>query len=238
MPAGNSRTRAVPCRRRNRWTRLPVAAPACAAQSSGNAVPAGFYGYIVFEGDYDEVAHGNLPALVVSSDLAYLVDGDVIRVSNRKKRIRVLFRCNARQNGLLLTERCNHYCLMCSQPPKDHDDSYLIDEIKEVLRLASSTSRSAEIGFTGGEPTLLGDDFISLVRTARNYMPESSLHVLSNGRAFEDEEFARKLGEVVHHDLMIGGGTMINHGVDQGLESFKCLPGAVLADEKIKGSQL
>ena len=167
-----------------------------------NDVPAGFLGYMVFDQHFDETIHRDLPVVVVSSDLAYLTDGDVIRISEKKLRVRVLFRSSARQNGLLLTERCNHYCLMCSQPPKDHDDSYLIDEIEEVLRLAPPGE--SEICFTGGEPTLLGDRFIRLVRLAKNFMPASSLHVLSNGRAFEDEAFAKKLGDVAHHDLMLG----------------------------------
>jgi His-Xaa-Ser system radical SAM maturase HxsC len=165
-------------------------------------VPNGFFGYIVFEDEYDAAIHSKLETIVVDSELAYLGDGDVIRLSSDLKRLRVLYRANALQNSLLLTERCDHYCLMCSQPPKTRDDSYLVNEIREVLRLASR--QSTEIGFTGGEPTLLGDDFIELVRLAKNYLPESSLHVLSNGRAFEEREFARKLGDVGHHDLMIG----------------------------------
>ncbi len=167
-----------------------------------DTVPKGFWGYMVFEDDYVDAVHSKLDMLVIASELAYLADGDVIRISSDLQRIRVLFRVNALQNSLLLTERCDHYCLMCSQPPKNRDDSYLVKEIKDVLRLASR--RSTEIGFTGGEPTLLGDDFISLVRLAKNYLPESSLHVLSNGRAFEDQEFAKKLGDVGHHDLMVG----------------------------------
>jgi His-Xaa-Ser system radical SAM maturase HxsC len=61
-----------------------------------------------------------------------------------------------------------------------------------------------EIGFTGGEPTLLGNDLIDLVRIAESYLPRTSLHILSNGRAFEDRDYARKFAEAQHHDLMIG----------------------------------
>jgi His-Xaa-Ser system radical SAM maturase HxsC len=167
-----------------------------------NTVPRGFFGYIVFENEYVDAVHGNLETLVVGSELEYLADGDVIRISSDLRRIRVLYRVNAAHNSLLLTERCDHYCLMCSQPPKTRDDSYLVKELRDVLRLASR--HSTEIGFTGGEPTLLGDDFLDLVRLAKNYLPESSLHVLSNGRAFEDQDFAKKLGDIDHHDLMIG----------------------------------
>lgn len=170
--------------------------------ADNDQVPNGFWGYIVFDGSQSGATNHAPNTLTLASELSYLADGDVIRISSDLKRIRVLFRVNAAQNSLLLTERCNHYCLMCSQPPKTRDDSYLINEIGDVLRLASR--HSGEIGFTGGEPTLVGDKFIGLVRLAKNYLPESSLHVLSNGRAFEDQEFARKLGDVGHHDLMLG----------------------------------
>ncbi|MDC0178503.1 His-Xaa-Ser system radical SAM maturase HxsC [Woeseiaceae bacterium] len=168
----------------------------------GIEVPPDFWGYLSFDRPRPPVANKKERWFVVSKDLAYLRDGDVVRLSSDLKRIRVLFRVGAVQNSLLLTERCNHYCLMCSQPPKTQDDSYLIENIKDVLRLASRDCE--EIGFTGGEPTLLGDQFIELVRLADSYLPETALHVLSNGRAFENRNFSRQLGEVGHHDIMLG----------------------------------
>ena len=34
------------------------------------------------------------------------------------RRFRALYRRNSSHNSFLVTERCNHYCLMCSQPPR------------------------------------------------------------------------------------------------------------------------
>jgi His-Xaa-Ser system radical SAM maturase HxsC len=164
-------------------------------------IPPGFWGYISFGADVRTPADEQR-WVFVGTDLAYLSDGDVIRLSGDLKRLRVLFRVNGSQNSLLLTERCNHYCLMCSQPPKTQDDSYLIENIKDVLRLASRTCK--EIGFTGGEPTLLGEHFLELVRLADSYLPETALHVLTNGRAFQDRNFAEQLGNLKHHDIMLG----------------------------------
>src|SRR4051812_20884845 len=58
------------------------------------------------------------------------------------------------QNSILLTERCNHYCLMCSQPPRNVQDDRLLDEAIELIRLLPRSTRG--LGFTGGEPTLYG----------------------------------------------------------------------------------
>jgi His-Xaa-Ser system radical SAM maturase HxsC len=91
---------------------------------------------------------------------------------------------------------------MCSQPPRQIDDSWLIDEIVEVLHLIDYPV--AEIGFSGGEPTLLGQRFLELVATAKALLPDTALHVLSNGRSFSDPTFASALGAIKHPDLMIG----------------------------------
>jgi len=91
---------------------------------------------------------------------------------------------------------------MCSQPPRTEDDSYLALDVLDCIPLVCKDTE--EIGFTGGEPTLLGDVFLQLVRSAKVNLPRTSLHVLSNGRNFADAEFANALGAINHHDLMMG----------------------------------
>ena len=167
-----------------------------------NKIPEGFWGYLFFEGDTILNNEFKPRGFLVSQAMKYLSDGDIISITSNIKRIRALFRKKGKHNSLLLTERCNHYCLMCSQPPKKQDDSYLIEDIKDVLRLASRDCK--EIGFTGGEPSLLGDDFIELVKLSESYLPQTALHVLTNGRAFVDYNFTKKLGKVMHHDIMLG----------------------------------
>ena len=63
---------------------------------------------------------------------------------------------------------------------------------------------TGEIGFTGGEPTLLGDDLIRVLTTASNYLPRTSLHILSNGRRFADDAFTQAYAGIRHHDMMVG----------------------------------
>lgn len=138
---------------------------------------------------------------ILPQSLAYLADGDVIRLSNRGE-LRVLFRKEAKMNFFLLTERCSNSCLMCSQPPKNVIDDYLVDEVKAALQLLPPTT--AAIGFTGGEPTLLGERFVELVQIAAAYLPGTDLHVLSNGRSFKDGALAKRLAALRHSRLSIG----------------------------------
>jgi len=142
------------------------------------------------------------PQFLLPEDLMHLSEGDIVKIASDTLNLRVLYRRQSHQNSILLTERCNHYCLMCSQPPKNIDDSYLLDETKELVKRIPSDTH--EIGFTGGEPTLYGDGFIDLIRLTKSYLPSTAIHVLSNGRAFQDIEFCRKYAAIDHHDVMVG----------------------------------
>ncbi|EHK62686.1 hypothetical protein M3S_J84 [Sorghum bicolor] len=139
---------------------------------------------------------------LVGSDYDYLSDGDVVRLNPNTDYVSSLYRRSSNHNTVLLTERCNNYCLMCSQPPKDLNDNWLIEEAFELIKLLPTQTQS--LGFSGGEPTLYGSRFIELMQHTKNLLPTTSLDVLSNGRGFKDEAFAQALGSVAHPDLMIG----------------------------------
>ena len=139
-------------------------------------------------------------ALRISGKLGYLCDGDVIRISP-EGRVSVLFRRNASFNAFLLTERCNSFCVMCSQPPRDVDDGFRVDDLLQAIPMIEG---AREICLTGGEPALLGDRFFSLVNALKAYLPRTSVHVLSNGRLFRSLDLAVRLAGCRHPDLMIG----------------------------------
>ena len=138
----------------------------------------------------------------LDEDLSYLEEGDVIRVYPKNNSVRAIYRANAHSNFLLVTEQCNSFCLMCSQPPRNIDDSHLIEELIEAVPLIDRGA--SEIGITGGEPTLLGDRFFTLIRTIKNYLPDTSLHILTNGRSFSDSAMVSSLAKINHQDLMLG----------------------------------
>ncbi len=133
--------------------------------------------------------------------LEYLSDGDVVRLSPDGT-INVLYRRSSHYNTILTTERCNSFCLMCSQPPKPADDSYRVAMILRLLELIDL--EAIELIISGGEPTLLGGRFLDIIEKARVTLPRTALHVLTNGRHFKSKDFARRLADIDHHDLMLG----------------------------------
>lgn len=151
---------------------------------------------------FDSLRGNNVPAVLLPPSLSHVDSGDIVRVSSNDHYLRILFKKKHRQNAFLLTERCNNWCIMCSQPPKDIDDSYLVDDVLAAISLLDEST--PEIAFTGGEPSLLGDKLITLISAAKNLLPRTALHILSNGRNFSDETLARKVGDVKHPDLMLG----------------------------------
>jgi len=74
-----------------------------------------------------------------------------------------------------------------------------------ILRLLELIDQAAvELIISGGEPTLLGDNFLDIIEKARVTLPRTGLHVLTNGRLFKSKDFARRLANIGHHDLMLG----------------------------------
>ncbi len=134
--------------------------------------------------------------------LWHLSEGDIVVVDEEGARLRVLFRRASPHNSVLLTERCNHYCLMCSQPPKNVNDSWLLEETKQLIKLLPIDT--PELGFTGGEPTTYGEGFIDLMRLVKSYLPRTAIHILSNGRSFADWSFAKAYCAIGHEDMMLG----------------------------------
>jgi His-Xaa-Ser system radical SAM maturase HxsC len=108
--------------------------------------------------------------------------GDVIRVRAGSSLVSVLYRRGANANALFVTERCNSYCLMCSQPPRDEDDSWRLAELLELVDLIDPDL--TQLGITGGEPTLLGQGLVTLLAACRSSLPRTRLHVLTNARRF------------------------------------------------------
>lgn len=128
--------------------------------------------------------------------------GDVIRLVEGSSRVSVLYRRGSNSNTLLATERCNSFCIMCSQPPRDVDDGWLVGEMLETMSLVDRDE--AQLGISGGEPTLLGDDLLVVLDRARRLLPDTGLHILSNGRRFAEEAFARTVCAVRHPNLTWG----------------------------------
>lgn len=106
-------------------------------------------------------------------------------------------------NTLFTTEQCNNHCIMCCQPPRRVNDiDYFYEQ--NVERVLSAPKDLHEIALTGGEPTLMGSKLIDLIKLIRKTLPNTEIHILTNGRTFADYEFAKAVGAAGEGFLLMG----------------------------------
>jgi len=132
-------------------------------------------------------------------ELAELNEGDVVFI-NTDGTITILYEIKSFHNAIMATERCNHRCIMCPQPPISQEKDKTNFNLK-LLSLFDKNTRN--IGITGGEPTLIGDNLFVLIEYIKKYLPKSSISLLSNGVKFSEKEYAKKLALIAHRDLQI-----------------------------------
>ena len=142
------------------------------------------------------------PIIHSVKDIESLSEGDVISLHANSNHFRVLYRVNSKHNTIFTTEACNSNCLMCSQPPKEVAPDLLVEEIMQLLDLIHPITES--LGITGGEPLLLGDHLFKIIDTCKQLYPHMNLHMLTNGRLFQDDTIAKKYAAIGHPSLMAG----------------------------------
>lgn len=145
----------------------------------------------------------SLPSVYALRESNHLRHGDIVALEGKSGVVRSLYRPYEEHHHLFVTERCNSNCLMCSQPPKDRDDiDALTARNLELIDLIPTPPRYLTI--TGGEPTLLGEKLFLLIRRLRERMPETELHVLTNGRSFAWREFTGQFAGLGHPNISLG----------------------------------
>jgi His-Xaa-Ser system radical SAM maturase HxsC len=130
-------------------------------------------------------------------------DGDVIVMEGGSGFVRSLYRPYERHHSMFVTERCSSNCLMCSQPPKDHDDVESLTKRNQAL-IELMRPAPEYLTITGGEPTLLGDSLFLLISQLKTSLPDTELHVLTNGRTFAWPEYAQQFAAARHPNLCLG----------------------------------
>ncbi|MCX5831348.1 MAG: His-Xaa-Ser system radical SAM maturase HxsC [Deltaproteobacteria bacterium] len=134
--------------------------------------------------------NSSLPKAKVTEEVTdKLEEGDCVLIDTDGT-ITVVWGKKAPMNPLLLTEVCDCRCLMCPQPPKAHDRT-LTETSKRILNLVKIESNQT-ICLTGGEPTLLQEDFFDILGVINKKHPKSTVMLLTNGKSFANFEFTKR----------------------------------------------
>jgi His-Xaa-Ser system radical SAM maturase HxsC len=173
----------------------------------GKEVPAdpdelrGYLAFLTTAKATDDV--NSVPAMFCAQELDHLRTNDIVAVEPENGFVRTLYRPDSNHNVIFATQRCNSNCLMCSQPPRDRDDTdALLQRNLKLIRLIDKPP--ARLVITGGEPTLLGERLFKIITALRDKFPTTYLHMLTNGRMFAWSWYTAGLAEVKHPDFMLG----------------------------------
>ena len=129
-----------------------------------------------------------------------LKNDDIVSL-NPNGNINVLWEVESDENAFLLTEQCNCRCVMCPQPPRK-DPEGLFELNLRILDLINP-KKTNRLCITGGEPTILGDKFISFLKICKSRCPESNITVLTNGTQFSNFEFSKQVTSIGLKNLLI-----------------------------------
>lgn len=133
-----------------------------------------------------------------ADDISFLHEGDIVCLDS-DGHATVLWEESSNQNALFLTEACNCHCMMCPQPPKKHDKR-LIQQANKVLDLIKLKS-VRHICITGGEPTLLGNDFLAVLNRCVSEHPSAIIDILTNGKTFFDINFTQRVASITNKNV-------------------------------------
>lgn len=129
------------------------------------------------------------------------VDGDVLLCLPSRNAAQRLFRARSNNNTLLLTERCDQLCVMCSQPPKNTEDEWRFPLYEQALLL---TEPKTLVGISGGEPTLYKDALFGMIDRVSRQRPDLRYHILTNCQHFSETDRTRL--ERLHDRVSINWG--------------------------------
>lgn len=119
--------------------------------------------------------------------------GDVVSISDDGQ-VHILWEMKSSQNAFYMTDACNVDCIMCPQPQKNHNKIHY-ETACFVMDLLVGQYVS-HMCITGGEPTLVKNDFLSILKRCTTEHPDASLQILTNGQTLSDFMFAKRCAEL------------------------------------------
>ncbi|MDE6498712.1 MAG: His-Xaa-Ser system radical SAM maturase HxsC [Muribaculaceae bacterium] len=113
------------------------------------------------------------------------------------------FDISSNDNTLYATGRCSNRCVFCCEPPVQHEDTEAL-WAENMLVLQRAPDGVPVVGISGGEPAVLGERLIELLEIVGRRFPRADVHLLTNGRAFSNLSYARRVVQATRGRLVAG----------------------------------
>ncbi|MDO9577861.1 MAG: His-Xaa-Ser system radical SAM maturase HxsC [Candidatus Cloacimonadales bacterium] len=138
----------------------------------------------------------NSKKIIQVVDTSIFKSGDIIQVEPSGK-ITFLYECNSDSNLIFITNLCNCSCIMCPQYEQNKENFY---ERNEKL-ISMIDSKTEFLAFTGGEPTLIRDEFLALLNLCKSKLKKTKIEILTNGILLSDIEYVKEIMLINHPEL-------------------------------------
>lgn len=140
---------------------------------------------------------------VFRSDLS-LEPGNFIRVDEYDGAIKLLFTGDIPDRTLFLSAKCNSNCIMCPYSTVYRNQSEYEPLENQMRYIELMDPLTDYICITGGEPTLSGEYFLSILKAIKRHFDSPIVHILTNGRTFYYEDFYLAFRKVRPYKTLLG----------------------------------
>jgi His-Xaa-Ser system radical SAM maturase HxsC len=134
-----------------------------------------------------------LPIIHSIRGIEILNEGDIVLLNMNSGKIIVEYEKRSIHNSIIPTANCNCRCIMCPQPPiKDSPDDTTLN--LKIIKLMDKTTEA--LGITGGEPTLLRNGLIRILKQCKKYLPNTQIQILTNGILLKDNDYVKRISQI------------------------------------------
>lgn len=132
--------------------------------------------------------------------------GDFLLIDENEEQLRTarIIAGDRDERTLFLTERCNSNCIMCPYGSK-HRSRGIDSPVGTLLQFIELMDPNCNyICITGGEPTLLKQDFLQILASVKEHLKYATVHILTNGRSLSYSSFFQAYRQVRPYQTLLG----------------------------------
>lgn len=207
---------------RDETSHLPLSDLALIVEDNETEVPSGYGAYLVSEAEISRYA--GLENVYVRPEAC--TAGSFIEISgSHGSRASLMGSSDIPDRTLFLTGLCNSNCIMCPYTEKYRQSSEEVS-VETLSRFVDLMNPFSEyLCITGGEPTLLMDGFLMLIKKVNEHFQDTLVHILTNGRAFYYADFLEGYKAVRPYRTLLGiplhaGSAHLHDSITQTVGSF------------------
>jgi His-Xaa-Ser system radical SAM maturase HxsC len=135
--------------------------------------------------------------------LSIYLEDDVLSV-NEHGVVYCVYNSLSGDNAVVFTMQCNSNCVMCPCSENSRRNGQLCSADELITIIKYMPDDVAHLTLTGGEPTLLKDDFFEFLTYVQNNRSGTHFQLLTNGRAFSDYKFTERFISCLPDSIDVG----------------------------------